>query len=171
MMDILKLKSKPWWSYLTENQRDLLEQTSLLLEREEAEAEVFHDYAFIVFPAAKAYEGFLKKLFFDLKLITREDYEGKEFRIGKSLNPSLPKKYRDKDWVWIELCKRCGGEQLPRFLWKVWKESRNFIFHWWPKHENFITLQEARKRVNMVVEAIEKAFEGCPLNGKATNSS
>lgn len=163
-MDILKLKKRPWWNYLSENQRDLLEQALLLLEREEGQGErVFHDYAFIVFPAAKAYEGFLKKLFLELGLITKGDYGGKRFRVGKSLNPSLPKRFRNKSWVWEKLCQKCGGDQLPQFLWKTWRESRNLIFHWWPKHENFITLQQARQKVNMIVEAIERAFIGCPL--------
>ena len=65
------LDKKPWWNYIEGDLQELLKESILLLRilvsmgadlpggRRE-----FHDYSFVVFPAAKAYEGFLKKLFF-----------------------------------------------------------------------------------------------------------
>lgn len=163
----MNLKDKAWWDYLTEDQRDLLEQSRVLLEREENKQYPptggFHDYAFIVFPAAKAYEGFLKKLFCDLGLITLAQYGGNHFRIGKALNPSLEQRLRREGWVYEELAKLCQGYALPDFLWETWKQSRNLVFHWFPKHKNFLTLEEARARYGMILEAVDKAFSGCKI--------
>lgn len=67
----LRLEEKVWWEYLEEDLRELLLQSSLLIETAEKwekelpdGKEQFHDYSFVVFPAAKAYEGFLKKAIF-----------------------------------------------------------------------------------------------------------
>ena len=84
-MDIKELEKKPWWNYLEEDLQELF-RTSLLLENEVVNwKDKFNDYSFVVFSASKAYEGFLKKLFFDMGFITKEDYFGKRFRIGKAL--------------------------------------------------------------------------------------
>ena len=78
---------------MEEPMRDLVGESYLLLEREERLNENLHDYSFVVFPMAKAYEGFLKKLFFDLGLINKRQYQGDRFRVGKSLNPNLPTRH------------------------------------------------------------------------------
>jgi hypothetical protein len=62
--------------------KDLMRESFHLLDREKENSSNSHDYAFVVFPAAKAYEGFLKKVLFDLKLITKQQYLGDRFRIG-----------------------------------------------------------------------------------------
>jgi hypothetical protein len=163
-MSDFNLEAKLWWSYLTEDQRDLLSETEILLKREQNIGEgVFHDYAFVVFPAAKAYEGFLKKLFFDLNLIDTRQYYGNHFRIGRALNPSLPVRFRGKNWVYGRLSEQCEGEDLPAHLWEAWRQSRNLLFHWFPKHENFINLPEARKRVELIVTAIDRSFSECKV--------
>lgn len=155
-----ELRNKLWWGYLEENQRDLLEQAGILLEREEQAEGLFHDYAFIVFPAAKAYEGFLKKLFLDLGLIDQQQYESNHFRIGRALNPDLPQRFRDRDWVWQALTQLCQPG-LPAFLWETWKSCRNLLFHWFPKHKNFITLEGAKGGLDLLIEAIDRAFAEC----------
>ena len=94
------LEKHIWWTYIHEDLRELLQESYLLVEIFERKEELeFHDYAFIVFPAAKAYEGFLKTLFHDLGFISDEDFNGKRFRVGKALNPSLEKKLREEVWV------------------------------------------------------------------------
>lgn len=163
-MTDFNLEGKTWWNYLTEDQRDLLSQTEVLLKREENIGEgLFHDYSFIVFPAAKAYEGFLKKLFFDLRLITPRQFHGQHFRIGKALNPSLPARFRGRDWVYGGLIEFCHGEALPAALWEAWVQSRNLLFHWFPKHENFVNLPEAKRRVGLIVTAIDMSFAQCKV--------
>ena len=79
MLDMdLGLTKKTWWNYIEEDIRELLKEASLLADIFEnrgrdlpAGRQEFHDYAFVVFPAAKAYEGFLKKLFLDLGFIDK----------------------------------------------------------------------------------------------------
>ncbi|TSC90040.1 MAG: Uncharacterized protein G01um10145_471 [Microgenomates group bacterium Gr01-1014_5] len=157
------LTNKVWWNYLTENQRDLLSQSQILLEREEKYGrDHFHDYAFALFPAAKAYEGFLKKLFYDLGIITREQYNSNHFRVGRALNPDLPIKFRGHDWVYDRLSTYCNRE-TPNMLWDTWRRSRNLVFHWFPRHKNFVTLVEAKKRQQMILEAIEKSLLECKM--------
>lgn len=126
----------------------------------------FHDYSFVVFPAAKAYEGFLKKLFLDLKFITDADFYGKHFRIGKALNPSLPKEIRHEG-VYDKIIKYCQGHTLADKLWDAWRLSRNLTFHWFPNEKNAITIEEAGERIEMIIGAIDQTFKECPIN---TNS-
>lgn len=166
-MELEKIKQKDWWSYLEEGQKFLMEEALLLLEREEKTADDFKDYAFVVFPAAKAYEGFLKKLFFDLKLINLHQYEGEHFRIGKALNPGLPGRYRDEDWIFDILADMCQDKSLPQTLWDTWKKSRNLIFHWFPKEMNFVSLDETKVLMGLIIDAMDKAFGGCKV--KFTN--
>lgn len=154
-------ESEGWWSYLDESQRELLKESFLLLEREEGSKDQWHDYAFVVFPAAKAYEGFLKKLFLDLKFLSKESYEGDRFRIGRALNPNLERELRGES-IYDKLKESCN-EELPEQLWQTWKKSRNLLFHWFPWHKNAISLPEARERVEMVVAAIRTAVAGCRL--------
>lgn len=163
------LEQKVWWSYLEEDLQKLLITSKFLVTTVKSLGvdlpggkHEFNDYAFVVFPAAKAYEGFLKKLFLDLKFITEEDYFGKHFRIGKSLNPSLPKEIR-KDEVYGKIVKYCGGKKLADDLWETWRVSRNLIFHWFPNEKNSVTLEEAIERVDMIIAAIDEAFESCDI--------
>ncbi len=146
---------------MDESMRDLVEESFTLLEREERLQGELHDYSFVVFPMAKAYEGFLKKLLLDMKLIDKRQYYGEHFRIGRALNPSLPKRYR-AGWVYGRLVESCqGNEELPLFLWEVWKRARNRIFHFFPDHHEFISLEEAREMIEKLAEGMERALEGC----------
>lgn len=154
------LDQKVWWTYLEEDLQELLKQAFLLADTAKAG---FHDYSYIVFPASKAYEGFLKKLFLDLGFITERDYYGKRFRIGKSLNPSLPPKFRNDDWVYDDLVKHCKGKGLADFLWTTWRRCRNLVFHWFPNEARAITLPEAKQRVQQIVDAIDKAYSTCKI--------
>ncbi len=151
-----------WWRYLEEPMQDLVKESYLLLEREEKSKDGLHDYSFVVFPMAKAYEGFLKKLFWDLGLINKAQYQGDRFRVGKSLNPNLPKRYQ-WDWVYPGLVAKCKGEELPSRMWEVWKQARNRIFHFFPAHHRFISLDQARELVGEVSSTMEAALAGCPI--------
>jgi hypothetical protein len=90
-----KLEDRPWWNYVHRDMRELLTESEILVENVAKWKHKFHDYAFVVFPAAKAYEGFLKMLFLDMGFITQEDFYGKRFRIGRALNPALEPRFRE----------------------------------------------------------------------------
>lgn len=157
------IKNKPWWTYLEEDLRELLGESFLLLSQVEGWNEKFHDYSFVVFPAAKAYEGFLKKMFLDLEFISQEDYYGSRFRIGRALNPSLEKKYRGES-VYDKLLMYCdGGRELADKLWITWKDARNTIFHWFPDEKRAITLEEAKIKIDEIIDAIDAGFKECKI--------
>ncbi len=157
------LKTKPWWNYLEEDLAELINESFLLLDNVDQWDEKFHDYSFVVFPAAKAYEGFLKKLFLDLGFIAREDYYGKRFRIGRALNPQLEERLREYESVYDRLQTFTGDRQLGDELWQTWKQSRNLIFHWFPDEKNAITLEEAKFRIEMIIASIDRAFKECKM--------
>jgi len=160
-MDSLKLK--PWWNYLEEDLAELLGEAFLLLESVGSWNEKFHDYSFVVFPAAKAYEGFLKKLFLELGFISKEDYYGKRFRIGRALNPQLEKRFRLKESIYDRLARFTGDKVLGDELWQTWKQSRNLVFHWFPDERNAITFEEAKLRIEMVIASIDRSYKECKM--------
>ena len=167
----LKLENKIWWSYIEEDLQELLVASEFLANTVKswggdlpAGRQVFHDYSFVVFPAAKAYEGFLKKMFFDLGFITEEDYRGKRFRIGKALNPFLEKDIRGRESVYDKLVKYCGGQELADKLWEAWTSGRNLVFHWFPDEKKAVSFKEADEKINLIVDAMDLAFRGCIIN-------
>jgi hypothetical protein len=155
----VNLKTKPWYDYLEEDLRELLEESFELIDKVPGWHDGFHDYSFIVFPAAKALEGYFKKLFIDLGFITRDDYYGRHFRIGKALNPQLEERFREKESVYDKLVNFTGGKELADFLWDTWKNCRNLVFHWFPDEKRAINFDEAKARVDQIVRAIDNSFK------------
>lgn len=169
METIEELEKRTWWSYLGEDLQKLLMTSEFLYKVVESWGadlpggkREFDDYSFVVFPAAKAYEGFLKKFFLELKFITEEDYYGKHFRIGKALNPSLSKELRSEG-VYDKIAEYCHGQELADKLWEAWKLSRNLTFHWFPNEKNAITLPEAGERIEMIINVIDETIVGCNI--------
>jgi len=111
-----------------------------------------NDYSFVVAPAAKAYEGYLKDFFFDLEIIDEYSYHSDRFRVGKTLNPSLRyKRYS----IYKKLADmHQDGEKLAEKLWSAWKQGRNEIFHYFPGNVKKLTLIEAQERVTLILKAI-----------------
>jgi len=157
----VNLKNKPWYNYLEEDLRELLEESFELIDKVPDWHDGFHDYSFIVFPAAKAYEGYLKKLFLDLGFIGKEDYFGTHFRIGKALNPQLEPRFRETESIYDKLTKFSESETLGTMLWDTWKNCRNLVFHWFPDEKRAINFEEAKNRVERVIEAIDESFKKC----------
>ena len=170
----MKFDRRLWWEYIGEDLRGLLLQSQLLVKESPEWKEKFDDYSFVVFPASKAYEGFLKKLFLDLGFISKDDYFGTRFRIGKALNPNLDKDIREKESVYDRLVEFCHGPALADKLWLTWKQCRNSVFHWFPNQKNTVSFEEAKDKVVMVVDAIDSCFEECKIklgkkNGNGNN--
>ncbi len=162
MDDLLK---KEWWNHLEKDLQDLFKESILLKEifgtREKAKVE-FNDYSFLVFPAAKAYEGFLKKFFLGLNFITQEDYHGKRFRVGKALNPALEERYWDES-VYRKIVALKGDKYLAEKLWETWRLGRNLVFHWFPDEKKVLSYEEAVKRIEMILETIDLACKECKI--------
>ncbi len=154
----VNLKNKPWYDYLEEDLRELIAESFQLIDAVPAWKDGFHDYSFIVFPAAKAYEGFLKKMFFDLKFIGENEYFGTHFRIGKALNPQLEERFREES-VYDKLVAMDNGKKdLGDLLWDTWKNCRNLVFHWFPDEKRAITYDDAKDRVGKVINAIDEFY-------------
>lgn len=148
---------KSWWSYLDDDLQELLVQSYNLLEQFNDDQNKFLDYSFLVFPAAKAYEGFLKRLFFDLKFVSREQFYGRNFRIGKALNPFLPRELEEES-VYKKIVEYTGENILADKLWDTWKLSRNSTFHWFPEEKNAISFDEAKNRFDLIISAIDTSY-------------
>lgn len=166
MSDLKLNEQADWFLYLDHGMQDLVRVAFLLYEREMTMKDGFHDYSFVVFPMAKAYEGFVKKFLYESGIISPRQYRSQHFRIGRSLNPDLPVRYRRGDWVVEKLNQVCGkidagewqGRRLSFVLWNEWKKGRNLLFHFFPDHVHFITLEEARVRLERMVRVMEIAL-------------
>lgn len=156
------LSKHNWWGYINDDLKDLIRESYLLVENVETWEQKFHDYAFVIFPAAKAYEGFLKTVFRDMGFITDEEYFGKRFRVGKALNPTLDKHLREES-VYDKLVDFCQGRQLPDAMWDTWKAGRNLLFHWFPNEKNAIDFPEAKRIFNKILMTMDLAFVGCKI--------
>ena len=155
--------NQPFWQYLDFTQKELVKQSYYLLSWAKKHKNKLHDYSFVVMPAAKAYEGFLKRLLYDLELINQEQFNDDYFRIGKALNPELEHVQALKDeCLYNEISSKCNPS-LAKLLWQTWKKSRNRLFHYFVKEQQAFTLQEAEERLNQVIKAIEIAFSHCKV--------
>lgn len=124
----------------------------------------YSDYSFLVFPFAKVYEGFLKKLFLALGAINETQYRSDHWRVGKALNPNLEKELRGEESVYDRIQNLCNDSTLPDVLWNAWKNGRNRIFHYFPGQNQALTLDEAKNTVNLINCAMEKALTSCVLH-------
>jgi hypothetical protein len=155
--------TQQWYHFLDEYQRALVRTTVELVSREERLHSAFDDYAFLVFPMAKAYEGFLKKYFFSIGLLSRHVFEGKHFRIGRALNPDIQPQRRDELWLYGRVVQSCGRETADA-LWNVWLTCRNQVFHDFVLQRQVITFQAACQRLEHIAHAMEMAMQ-CQWKG------
>ena len=155
-------KSSFLWQYLSTHQKELIEDGEKLFVAAKTQGEPLHDYSYLVFPYAKAYEGFLKKLFFDLGFIDEQTYRGERFRIGRALNPSLERALRYES-IYDKLVGFCGSRELANELWQVWKKGRNLLFHYFPHNINKITLHEAQNIRDEMLSAMIRSLSECNL--------
>ena len=152
----MQTQSSVLWQFLSQPQQALVEQGYFLLEDVKNHVPAFRisDYSFLVFPFAKAYEGFLKKLFLDLGIIKRWQYEDDHFRIGKTLSPYMQKRLKQNS-VYLRLTQLTGNSAFADELWRVWREGRNQIFHYFPHNIRSLTLAEAKERVALITDSMK----------------
>lgn len=147
-----------FWNYLSQNQKDLiLEGQYLMNEIIKDHAYHFKDYSFLVFPFAKAYEGFLKQLFLDIGFISRLDYISDHLRLGKLMSPNLTMRLGDRS-LYLKI-KQAADEKLAEDVWNAWKMGRNQVFHYFPHNVKSITFEDAEKIVNQIIQVMEKTYE------------
>lgn len=155
---IAKGETQGW---ITAFQAGLLRQAVGLLrqvEHGDSKLQVV-DFGYIIFSAAKAYEGFLKTFFWQSGLISKQQYLDDHFRIGAALNPDLPYKYRNHNWLYDDVAEICGKE-TAQLLWETWRTSRNQVFHYFPDQNQGADLPEARQAIEAILKAMEAAMAG-----------
>jgi hypothetical protein len=153
--DLDTLHQKDWFSRLSPPQKELLQQSFYLLDDASSSEKTFYDYSFIVMPASKAFEGFVKDILYSQSLITKKRYLGSRFRVGKALNPNLA---RDNpggfENLYDDLTKLTNSEDIPHKLWDTWRQCRNQVFHYFAKREKRITMFDAKHRLQQILHAI-----------------
>lgn len=144
------------WQYLSETQRQLVaDGVALIEDRKRHPNEALSDYSYLVFPFAKLYEGFLKRLFRDLGIIHERDYESTHFRLGKVLSPNLVRRLRGRSAYGAVTMR--FGETLATRLWNTWKQGRNLVFHYFPHNVSRLSFLEAQNIIRMIVETMSEA--------------
>lgn len=155
---MLTFLRSPWFFKLDPYQQDLVRLSVYLFEKEKDSKELLSDYSFVVFPFAKAYEGFLKQYLFDLQLIDQATFESKRFRIGRVINPDVHENQKDEIWLYDNLERVCSKD-LAQLLWQTWLTCRNKVFHYFPKEAKPLTLEQAGKHLEMISDAMTRALE------------
>lgn len=146
------------WLYLSPFQRNLVVDGTLLINDCNIHPkEHLSDYSYLVFPFAKLYEGFLKQLLFDLRIIGTREYKSDHFRIGKALSPHLVGRLGIHS-AYGEIAKR-HGDTLAEQLWDAWKEGRNLVFHYFPHNYRALTFDEAKERIDGIIGAMKSSVE------------
>lgn len=151
------------WSYLSLEQRGLIEDGELLLEQAHKMPRGVSDFSYLVFPFSKAYEGFLKKLFLDMNLLRPEDYYSEDIRIGKILNPKFVKEHGS---IYNKICNdgtKEGGSKVAERLWLTWRKGRNLVFHYFPHNFRRLSYSEAKSIIEEIVDTMSFALDRCEL--------
>ena len=160
-MDKIKtliFKTSDFWFYLSQNQKDLINE-GLYLMNDVIKDNAYHfkDYSFLVFPFAKAYEGFLKKLFLDAKFISHLDYISDHLRLGKLMSPNLMGKIGERSLY--KKIKDKAGVELADKIWNTWKIGRNQVFHYYPHNLKALTFAEAESIIDNILSVMEESFK------------
>jgi len=107
------------------------------------------DYSFIAFPAAKAFEGYLKKLLIKLRLIKKSELKKDPFKtIGYLLNSEkFEKKVRDKRF-----------RHIPKEVQVEWDKSRNYILHYDIDKIPKISKEDTDVRISAILKIIKESY-------------
>ncbi len=150
-------QKRQFWNYLSQNQKDLIKEGRYLMyEVIKDHAYQFQDYSFLVFPFAKAYEGFLKQLFKDVGFISHLDYISDHYRLGKMLSPNLVSKLGNRS-LYLKI-QQYASKDLADRIWEGWKLGRNQIFHYFSHNTRAITFAYAEVIIEELFKVMEDAY-------------
>ncbi|MFZ5376927.1 MAG: hypothetical protein ACOZAN_04670 [Patescibacteria group bacterium] len=167
-MMMYDFSSRTWFKSLEPGLQALIKSAEELINFHLGQEQQFSDFSFLVFPMAKAYEGFLKMYLLELGLITPETYRSRRFRIGRAINPDVRYDQRDEYWLFDDLVHKCG-EVKARLFWDTWLECRNQVFHYFPNGFTTMSYQQATMKIRMIDQAISNAM-ACLQVGRTGSS-
>ena len=143
------------WSYIDNDMKGLIIDGEALIDDVKLHEKTISDYSYLVFPFSKAYEGFLKKFFLSLNLISKDQFFSDDIRIGRILNPSFK---HEKTSVYGRI-KHLPDKDLSEQLWSIWKNARNLVFHYYPHNFRKLSLFEAETLINDTITGMIDAAE------------
>jgi hypothetical protein len=147
-----------FWQYLSQTQQDLLlEGDYLLNELIRNHTHRFKDYSFLVFPSAKAFEGYLKRIFLDVGFISHLDYISNHLRLGKLMSPNLVEKLGDRS-LYFHIREVASVEFADR-VWHTWTLGRNEVFHYYPHNIKMISYERAEEIINEITQTMEEIYK------------
>lgn len=147
-----------FWNYLSQGQKDLILGGEHLMNDVIRERNYeFKDYSFLIFPYAKAYEGYLKQLFRDLKFFSHLDYISDHLRLGKLLSPHLISRLEDRS-LYLKI-KNNSTKDLADRIWNTWKMGRNQVFHYFPHNTKAVSFEGAEKIVAEIIGTMEESYQ------------
>ena len=149
-------ETSDFWQYLSPDMQALVRDGEFLIEDSIRHHDAPPtDFSYLVFPFAKLYEGFLKKLFLDATIISEREYHSDHYRIGKALSPNMARRLGERS-AYKQITDRYG-DQLAARLWHTWKEGRNLVFHYFPHNYRSLTRTAAVELINQLVETMREA--------------
>ncbi len=157
-MQVISRKSK-LWEYLEQDLKGLISDGEVLLDTAQSNDGKISDFSYLVFPFAKAFEGFLKRLFLDLDMMREDEYYGDEIRIGRVLSPHYV--HENANLFKNLSAHKRGGVDVATLLWNVWKKGRNQVFHYFPHNFRSLSLNEALEIVHEIIGAMDNAVGRC----------
>ncbi len=158
------------WNYLSQGQKDLISEGQFLIDEVMVnQAYQFKDYSFLIFPFAKAYEGFLKQLFRDIKFISHLDYISDHLRLGKLMSPALVGRLGERSLY--KKIKENSSKELADRIWMAWKLGRNQIFHYFPHNLKAVPLYEAKQIVSEILATMNEAYQRLTPKGSLRDNN
>lgn len=164
-MNTFDFETKPWFAILNNHGKRLIVLSEELYKREERLQSSYESYSFVVFPMAKAYEGFIKTYLHSVGILPRPGYSEYKFRIGRALNPDISEHRKNEWWLFDDLERACGLA-TARALWEAWIQCRNKIFHFYFDDEIPMPLPVAKKKILQISQAMDLAMSCLAENGK-----
>jgi hypothetical protein len=156
------------WIYLAPEIQGLVSDGEILIDfvLHHKKSANITDFSFLVFPFAKAYEGFLKKVFLDVGMIQPHEYYSDDIRIGRILNPHYE---TEKGNVYATMSKHSEArKQVSEELWQIWKRGRNAVFHYFPHNFKRLDYQEALELIQAFIHGMEIAVENFDVHKDTT---
>ncbi len=148
-----------FWQYLPQSIKELILEGQYLVNDviRDGNTYKFKDYSFMIFPFAKAYEGYLKQLFKDVGFISHLDFISDHLRLGKLMSPNLMGRLAERSLY--KKIREATSEDLAAKIWETWKLGRNQIFHYFPHNLKAVTFSEANEIIEKLLATMQEAYE------------